>query len=166
MDSGGVSILVVCTCLAEFPELLELVLTAAVDDLDKHLWEEHGTALPQHAHPRKMLSLEVAHHVAKVDVEELPVRPQHNVVVVAVSDAKDEHGDCVASAREHKVVQSLLQLRFLWVLTPQPVVDNIPLECGSCFSNPSERSSMKLGRPLLAEKSDLAISPVAFLLAS
>ena len=98
MDSGGVSILVVCTCLAEFPELLELVLTAAVDDLDKHFREEHRAALPQYAHPRKMLSLEVAHHVAKVNVEELSVWPQHDVVIVAVSDAKDEHGDCVAGA--------------------------------------------------------------------
>ena len=86
------------TCLAELPELLELVLTSAVDYLDEHRWEEHGTAFPQHAHPRKMLSLEVAHHVAKVNVEELSVWPQHDVVIVAVSDAKDEHGDCVAGA--------------------------------------------------------------------
>ena len=84
------------TCLAELPELLELVLTTAVDYLDKHRWEEHGTAFPQDAHPRKMLSLEVAHHVTKVNVEELSVRPQHNVVIVAVTNAKDEHGNCVA----------------------------------------------------------------------
>ena len=85
------------TCLAELPELLELVLTTAVDYLDKHRWEEHGTAFPQDAHPRKMLSLEVAHHVTKVNVEEFSVRPQHNVVIVAVTNAKDEHGNCVAS---------------------------------------------------------------------
>ena len=79
---GGQYVFVVCTCLAQFPELLELVLTAAVDDLDKHFREEHGTAFPQHAHPCKMLSLEVAHHVTKVDVEDLSIFVDHDVVRV------------------------------------------------------------------------------------
>ena len=92
------------TCLAELPELLELVLTTAVDYLDKHRWEEHGTAFSQDAHPRKMLALEVAHHVTKVNVEELSVRPQHYVIVVSVANSKNEHCNRVASAREHEVV--------------------------------------------------------------
>ena len=96
------------TCLTELPELLELVFAAAVDDLNKHLRKEHRAALPQDRHPCKMLSLEVPHHVAEVDVEELAVGPQHDVVVVSVSNAKDKHGDRVAGAGEHEVVQRLL----------------------------------------------------------
>ena len=96
------------TCLTELPELLELVLAAAVDDLNKHLRKEHRAALPQDRHPCKMLSLEVPHHVAEVDVEELSVGPEHDVVVVSVSNAKDKHGDRVAGAGEHEVVQRLL----------------------------------------------------------
>lgn len=82
---------------AEIDEGLELIrrLFASVDHVSHVGGQNDRSSIPFHV--AKLLH--VPEELAKIDVEQVPGRFQHDVVVVAVTDAQNVSGNAIPSAR-------------------------------------------------------------------
>lgn len=67
--------------------------------------EDEGCSFTLHA----VLALEVAKNVPKIDVEELGGFGDHEIVVVAIAEAKDVAGDAVCGGGDHEAPGATLE---------------------------------------------------------
>ena len=88
------------------------------DDLHKIMHENKLDALTLDA----KLGLPIAKEMPKVNVEQLPSLFDHDVVVVAISNAKHIGRNGIANTRQHKVVACLVVRVWRWVLLLHPLV--------------------------------------------
>lgn len=94
---------------AEVNEVMELIrrLIASVDDVGHVGGEYERRAVPLDI--TKLLS--VPKELAKIDMEEVAGGLEHDVVIVAVADAKHIRGDAVPGARVCEVLNCSLVLQ-------------------------------------------------------
>ena len=82
-------------------EYFKLFFSTFLNDLYKFTWKKHWRPLTS----KPEFALEVPHDMTKINVEEFATLLDHDIIIVPVTNTKDIHGNSVASAGQHEVIE-------------------------------------------------------------